>query len=230
MTVPERFGVVFDVDDTLYLEADYVRSGFRAVAELVATGGEISSDEAFDFLIGCFERGVRGNTFDLLLKQRPGLDARFGVSSLVEAYRNHRPQIDFVPGMRELIDDLRARGALLAAITDGPLQSQSRKVEALGLAAFMDPVVLTDRWGREFWKPHPRAFELVAKQWAIPAGRLAYVGDNPGKDFVAPNRLGWSTVRLRLPGQVRVDLEPPDAGHAPGVTVSSIEELELSLG
>ena len=27
--------VAFDVDDTLYLERDYVRSGFRAVAERV---------------------------------------------------------------------------------------------------------------------------------------------------------------------------------------------------
>jgi putative hydrolase of the HAD superfamily len=29
------------------------------------------------------------------------------------------------------------------------------------------------------------------------AARFLYVGDNPDKDFLAPNRLGWTTVMVR---------------------------------
>ena len=31
-------GIVFDLDDTLYLERDYVRSGFSFIADLMAKG------------------------------------------------------------------------------------------------------------------------------------------------------------------------------------------------
>jgi putative hydrolase of the HAD superfamily len=31
----------------------------------------------------------------------------------------------------------------------------------------------------------------------MPAERYVYVGDNPAKDFIAPNQLGWITIGLR---------------------------------
>ena len=59
-----------------------------------------------------------------------------------------------------------------------------------------DPVLFTDERGREYWKPHPWAFEQVMR--AHPAAvRFFYVGDNPAKDFIAPNGLGWTTVLVR---------------------------------
>lgn len=222
-------GIVFDIDDTLYLEADYVRSGFRSVSRFLAQGGAVSFAEAYAYLEGCFERGVRQNTFDLLLEDMPQLGSQFEVRELVEAYRVHAPEIDFLPGMRELLEALRARGARLAALSDGFLESQRRKVAALELKRLVEHAVLTDQWGREFWKPNPRAFEHLAERWEIPAGRLAYVGDNPAKDFVAPNRLRWRTIRLRIPGQLRVDQQPPTEDHAPQVTVCSVDELDRSL-
>ena len=50
-----EYGVVFDLDDTLVWEQDYVRSGFRAVAQSVA-GAVCSEGEAFGLLWGRFER------------------------------------------------------------------------------------------------------------------------------------------------------------------------------
>ena len=222
-------GIVFDVDDTLYLEAEYVRSGFKAVARVVARTGAIGSAEAYDFLYGCFERGVRQNTFDLLFEKVPALQSRLEVRELVQAYRAHEPGIALLPGVGELLEELRIRGVGLGLITDGALESQERKVAALGLDKIVSQAVLTDHWGRNYWKPHPRAFEHIADAWKIPAERLVYIGDNPDKDFVAPNRLGWRTVRLRLPGQMRVDREPPTKEHAPGTTVSSVEDLTEAL-
>jgi putative hydrolase of the HAD superfamily len=50
------------------------------------------------------------------------------------------------------------------------------------------------------------------------------VGDNVTKDFVAPNRLGWRTVHLVLPGQVHAN-NPVAEGGAPDVIVKSVNEL-----
>ena len=208
--VTSALGVVFDLDDTLYLERDYVRSGFRAVAEDAARGTDILADDAFAFLWSAFLAGVRGSSFNDLLTRYPEMASQGGVPDLVRVYREHAPSIAYLPGMEALLNELRDLGVPLAVISDGPLVSQAAKAEALGVARYADPVVLTDAWGKAYWKPHVRAFETVAEAFGLPAERLVYIGDNPDKDFHAPAQLGWTSVRLRLPGQVRETL-PHDA-------------------
>lgn len=197
------FGVAFDLDDTLYLERDYVRSGFRAVADYATAGKAVAVDEAFAFLWNGFLEGVRGSSFNDLLARFPELAEHHTLADLVACYREHAPTIDYLPGIEALLLELRAGGVPLAVITDGPLSSQAAKAKALAVARYADPVILTDTWGRDFWKPHPRAFEAVAEAFGLPPERLVYVGDNPEKDFHVSTELGWTTVRLRQPEQVR---------------------------
>ena len=45
-----------------------------------------------------------------------------------------------------------------------------------------------------------RCFEEMAGRLGLQHSQLAYVADNPAKDFVAPNTLGWLTIRIRRPG------------------------------
>lgn len=220
-------GVAFDLDDTLYLERDYVRSGFRAVAEDAVGETSVPSDEAFRFLWDRFLAGARGRSFNDLLAEYPEIAARRGVSDLVRVYREHKPVIDYLPGAEALLQELQGLGVPLAVITDGPLASQAAKAEALGVARYADPVVLTDAWGQDFWKPHVRAFEHVAERFGLPHDRLVYVGDNPLKDFHAPTALGWRSVRLRLSGQVREKLEHDAV--PPTYEVGSVAELREAL-
>jgi putative hydrolase of the HAD superfamily len=98
--------------------------------------------------------------------------------------------------------------ASIAVISDGPIASQSRKVDALGLRRFADPLILTEIMGSAFRKPHPRAFRQVEK--SRPARLHVYVADNPLKDFTAPKQLGWTTVRVRRPGGLHRKMENSD--------------------
>jgi putative hydrolase of the HAD superfamily len=41
---------------------------------------------------------------------------------------------------------------------------------------------------------------LVQQQHEIPSGNIWYIADNPSKDFFAPRKLGWRTVRIRREG------------------------------
>ncbi len=224
-----KFGVAFDLDDTLYLERDYVASGFRAVAVLVATHTTVVADEVFAFLWDGFLEGVRGSSFDDLLTRFPEAAGRYTVPDLVSCYRDHRPLIGYLPGIEALLLELSAKEVGLAVISDGPLASQAAKAEALDVARYADPVILTDRWGKAFWKPHTRAFKAVAEAFALPPERLVYVGDNPEKDFHVSTTLGWTTVRLRLPEQVRYALAHET--YPPTHEVTSVRALrELLLG
>jgi putative hydrolase of the HAD superfamily len=189
--------VVFDLDDTLYLERDYVHSGFRAVGLWVQSEWGIEGFAARAYAL--FEEGMRGGIFDRVLQEIGIEPTPQRINPLVHAYRNHAPAIelseDARPTLMALSDKCR-----LACITDGPLESQSSKARALELDAWLDPIVFTAALGKGFEKPSRKAFEIVQAATATGPHGCVYVADNPAKDFQAPVALGWRTVRVRRSG------------------------------
>jgi len=186
--------VVFDVDDTVYLERDYVRSGFAAVG--VWADRWLGTSQFAERCFAAHEAGKRGQIFDAVLssyglKITPEL-----ITTLVSIYRVHEPNIKACPDAARTIDWMSGKFPM-AIITDGPAISQSRKVEALGLDRCMSPVILTELLGREFAKPNQRAFTEVER--IVGALRYVYIADNPAKDFIAPREMGWTTIRIRRP-------------------------------
>lgn len=222
-----KHAIVFDMDDTLVWERDYVKSGFSAVAQAVTCEG-LSEDEAFEYLWTKFGEGERGDLFDQLLRTYPAAAMETTVGALVEVYRAHPPSIALSEEIADLLADLRGR-ARIALISDGPLISQQAKVDALGLSEICDPIVLTDVWGKAYWKPHERPYETVMEALEVDPENLVYVGDNPSKDFITARKLGWHTIRLRSTLQLRHHHEAPHADYAPDEEVESIEELAIRL-
>ncbi|MGH2747956.1 MAG: HAD family hydrolase [Actinomycetota bacterium] len=214
MTNPSACAV-FDIDDTLYLERDYVRSGFESVGRWVEHN--LGLPGFFEDAWGAFERGARGRIFDLVLAARGIQTSPEVIGTLVDVYRTHRPTIELIPDARACLEAMQTRFAL-AIVTDGPLESQRAKVQALGTDRWVETTVLTAELGTGFAKPHERAFQLVEAASGWKGERCTYVADNPAKDFAGPKSLGWRTVRVRRPGALHlhrpsgadVDLELPD--------------------
>ena len=201
--------LVFDLDDTLYLEREYVRSGFEAVGAWAARHLGITdfSDRAWRL----FEGGHRGVVFDVLLRESGWNPSPVLIAQMVEVYRTHSPRISALPDAIDCLSSFHGTG-ILALISDGPPTSQQLKLRALKLEQFFDIVIFTGVWDQTFAKPHPRSFELVAKlaPWDR---RFIYVADNPGKDFIAPAALGWKTVRVRRPSGLHAHVDAlPGAG------------------
>ena len=104
---------------------------------------------------------------------------------------------------------------------DGAPDSQAAKVDALGLARWFDPIILTGATPA-YRKPATAGFAAIAESWTMAGSALAYVADNPRKDFEGPRALGWRTVRLRTEGQVTRAYEPTHAGQRADVEVRDI--------
>lgn len=190
-----KFVYVFDLDDTLYLERDYIRSGFRHVGELAAAryGLQDMAERAWTL----FEQGVRGNTFNLLARELSLPDE--AVELFVAEYRQHEPKIELLGDAQCFLDRLPVDVVGTGIITDGDSMGQWRKIRALGLDERVDHVVVTADHGISWAKPSEYAFRLVETKFAPSELEFVYFGDNPTKDFQAPHRLGWRTVRLRRP-------------------------------
>lgn len=200
--------VVFDVDDTLYLERDYARSGFAAVGRWARD--ELKIDDFASHAWTKFEAGVRRTIFNEILDEF-GVDSeRDLIGEMVRIYRSHEPDIELLPDAARCLDALATKFQL-AALTGGPLVCQKAKVRALSLEPRLDPIVYARQWGVEFDKPHRRSFEELEKLCGFSGDELVYLADNPHKDFVGPNELGWKTVRVRRPGSLHQDVTAEDS-------------------
>ena len=213
---------VLDLDDTLYPERDYVRSGFAAIDSLVQ--GRLGFQAFGDACWESFLQGGRGRIFDAVLQSRYGrVDAEL-VRDMVHAYRVHKPAIDLHSDARRFLERAGNLGCPLALITDGPLESQRAKIDALALQKRFSPIVLTAELGAYKSKPHPAAFELVQASFG-PGQRFVYVADNPQKDFVAPNQLGWISIRIQRQGGLYSLATAPTPAHAPRHTIASLDDV-----
>lgn len=188
--------IVFDLDDTLYKEREYQRSGFLAVIEWAqSVYGKLnektlqrlcaSSDANADFLSEVC------NVLKLPLTVK---------DSLLWVYRLHDPKISLGDEVKELLRHINARFHV-GILTDGRSASQRLKVKALGLDDY--PLYISEEYGEE--KPSMLRFKKVMNDF--PGMNYVYVGDNPAKDFIAPNCLGWKTIGVRDDGS---NIHPQD--------------------
>ena len=180
-------GVIFDLDDTLYNEKQYVKSGFNAIAKY------IEKPEAADELWNYFENNEPA--IDSYLEKIARSDLK---DECLKIYREHEPDITLNDGVKELIDSLRSEGVKIGIITDGRPIGQRNKIKALGLESLVDDIIVTDELGGEqFRKPCDIAFRIMQRRWRIPFEQLVYIGDNIHKDFQAPKQLGmqWTLFK-----------------------------------
>ena len=218
--------MVFDLDDTLYKEQDYLLSAYREIAERI--GGreseelrvkseELRGDRIFDQMLRWRQEGE--NVFQCLIDTY-GLDMT--VDDLLTVYRSHVPAIRLDEETNHLLDYLH-RIAVIGLITDGRSLTQRHKIEALGLSAYMDEedILISEETGHE--KPSEVPYRHFMTHYPA-CTYYYYVGDNPAKDFVAPDRLGWTSICLLDDGR---NIHPQELAGVNGIwKVEHISEIE----
>ncbi len=198
--------VAFDLDDTLYDELDYCRSGFAAVAEFISWQREgISPERIFSTLWNQFADGNRSRTFNAALDEvGASYDDKF-IGELINVYRKHVPKIELPEESRDVLCKLHGKYSL-GLLTDGFLPAQRLKVQALGIERYFECIVYTEELGREFWKPSVAGFEKLMETLNVSPEAVAYVADNAKKDFISPNKFGILSIQLIRPSRIHTEL------------------------
>ncbi len=219
--------IVFDLDDTLYSEKDFVLSGFQAVADWASLNLEISQERGYATLCQLYNEGVRNNTFDRWLEIHQIERAEI-VPKLLDVYRQHLPNITPFAETIDLLTTLD-RSYQIGLVSDGYLEVQQRKWAALKLDSCFDAVVFSDKLGRANWKPSTAPFELVLQQLNVSPQMSVYIGDNPRKDFLGARQLGMSTIQFRHSESEYGHLPPPSLAHHPDLIADSFAEVLISI-
>jgi putative hydrolase of the HAD superfamily len=237
--------VIFDIDDTLYLKGDYVRSGFRAIARWLATqntqhdgrslkwaltDGEWdlwneyhnAPEQAFNRYVAKWRQ--RNPTSKLLPEEMAGI--------MAEIYCGHQPEIQPCSDVVNALSVL-ARNSLLAVFGDGDPKRQKRKLDALGLSHFFAQAVFTGD-NPSWQKPQPDGFSALAETLGLRPSECIYVGDDPELDFAGPQKLDMRTVRVRRLGGLH-ESEEPESGFGPELTLTNLSGLpdvvrEMNVG
>lgn len=173
--------VVFDLDDTLLNEIDYLKSAFLEIALFVDSENKL----LYSQMLGWYEN--KDNVFDKIIEIYPNQV----LEQLIFNYRNHIPTIQFTEETINLLKDLKKQNCILGIISDGRSITQRNKLLNAGQFDLWDKVIISEEFGSE--KPceeNYKEFDVFGK------ADYYYIADNTKKDFIAPNKLGWTTVCL----------------------------------
>jgi putative hydrolase of the HAD superfamily len=214
--------IVFDLDDTLYPEREYVRSGFRAVGEWAEQRLGISQAIVRAELQALFDADFRGDTFQWWLSEQ-GLPESLLVE-MVGIFRTHTPRITLYPDAQRALEDLRPRYRF-GLVTEGRRANQEAKVRALGLERWLSAVVILGEEDSAEWKPSRKPFDRVLGMLSVAGGEAVYVGDNPRKDFRGAREAGMATIRIRRPEGLHAQDEPATLADAPDREIGSLEQV-----
>lgn len=207
--------IAFDLDDTLYREADYVDACLRNVAAALPDPAG-----AYEAMSGT------ADPYRALTETFPGCG--MSLERFLEIYRSTAPaSLPLRPDARRLLDILTERGIPIYLITDGRPEGQRNKIKALGLDGIFAPdhIIVSGETGYDKRTPMPFAIAMMRED---APRRWIYVGDNPAKDFRWPNLMGWDTVMLLSPRGTTVHsqaLSPEPTEYTPRRIITSLDQL-----
>jgi putative hydrolase of the HAD superfamily len=209
--------VVFDLDDTLFDEMEFVKSGYLEIANFLNATFGVDKTLTYNRLIDLFELD-RKRVLNRLCSE-----LNIEVSDiLIKLYRYHQPTISLKSDVNGILSELK-KSFKLGILTDGDPVTQRNKFIALGLQNHITTFVCTGELGEEFSKPHPRGYKEVAKKLDCSDQEMIYIGDNPNKDFYISTELNIVTVQLLSNGLYQNDAYR--GGVHPHYKIHSLLEL-----
>lgn len=188
--------IVFDLDDTLYNEIEYVKSGFSEVSKFFADKYDLNEEDFFDIMMENLNRYGRGKVFDNALSHF-NISNRSNIKKSISIYRTHIPNIKLPQESKSVIEHYKTLDTPMYIITDGNKTVQYNKVKALNIEKDFSKVFITHRYGIRFSKPSPYCFEKISKIEKVSYEDIVYIGDNINKDFIGIKPLGIRTIRIK---------------------------------
>ena len=186
--------IIFDLDDTLYNEIEFVKSGFKSVAYYLSKKTQYSQNFIYLELLKIMNKNGRGQVFNIFVKQF-NLKSYY-INKCISNYRLHKPKIQIAYKVKKILYNLRKLNYPLYIVTDGNKIVQNNKIVSLGLKKYIKKIYITHRYGKIYAKPSTYCFKLIKKIEKVKWNQMIYIGDNPKKDFINLKPLGMRTIRI----------------------------------
>lgn len=214
---------IFDLDDTLISEKEYIKSGFEVISDKISKDYNLNKESIYRNLITIFEEDSK-KVFNKLLER---YDIKYNVDyikNLVHIYRNHTPNIRLYDDAKLILNHLKKKNIKIGLITDGYKESQRKKIKALNLDKYFDYIIVTDELGKEYWKPSSVPYIKMKERFKCEFNEMVYIGDNIEKDFITAKKLGIYTVQIIREDGIYRNREIEEK-YKSNVQIKSLKEL-----
>jgi putative hydrolase of the HAD superfamily len=210
---------VFDLDDTLFPEIDFLRSGFKNIAAKLAP---LIHTDIYEEMWRRYQSGE--NVFGWIISQYHTSVPHITIDWLMKEYRDHIPDITLNKDAARFLNHLTLLSIPAGLITDGRSITQRNKLKALRLENYFSDIIISEEFGSE--KPDERNYRYFQDKY--PGGDFYFFGDNTAKDFIAPARLGWFTICLKNKG-THIHTQTFSSQPYPALVIASFDEIQLVL-
>jgi HAD superfamily hydrolase (TIGR01662 family) len=178
MEIPLTFkAYLFDLDNTLYDERDYLFPAYHEIGNLAETAENRNQREIAGYLIETFQREGRTNLFDKMIS---AFDLKtISLDDCLRVMRNLKPggTIKLFPGVITLLKELFEKNKIVAVVTNGNVEQQKNKVRLidwLGLDKGIE-FIYANEHGK---KPSPASIQYFLNAFSISPSEAVYVGDS----------------------------------------------------
>jgi|LakMenE18May11ns_1017448.scaffolds.fasta_scaffold9681382_2 putative hydrolase of the HAD superfamily len=211
--------LIFDLDDTIYNEKEFIFNGYKAVANFFYKKIKIYKKKyIFEYLKYQYLLKGREKIFDKFL-MKFGIFNKKNLNLCIKLYRYNNFKLFFKTSFKKIFKKYNKK---IYLVTDGNWLVQKNKVRNLKINNFFKKIFYTGFYGPRYFKPSLMCFIKIKELEGCNWSDLLYIGDNPFKDFVLIKQKGIKTVRV-LNGRyknVKVDRKY-DAEYS----IKSINEL-----
>jgi len=185
--------LIFDLDDTLYPEITYVKSGLKEVSLFLYNNFDIDKELAYLEMYQFLRIHGRGKIFDNILITHD-IFTKKNLNKCISVYRKHKPKIELYKDAKECIR--RFKNFKKYIVTDGNIIVQRNKIKSLDLNSSFEKIIPTYQYGISFSKPSLNCFNMILSYENTKPENMIYIGDNPYKDFINLKKIGVKTIRI----------------------------------
>jgi HAD superfamily hydrolase (TIGR01549 family) len=177
--------IVFDLDNTLYNEKDYLFAAYIEVDKYLNQKYNIKPKDAFQFLVDRFNRFGRKNLFNKLIKQYNLPEET--ISDLLVLLRNVKiiQKIELFPEMEELLVLLKKNEKQLYILTNGNVNQQKNKIDQIDWKGVSN---ICFRFANEIEpKPSPKGINRILSDHNLSNNEIVFIGDSHEDEECATN-------------------------------------------
>jgi len=211
----ELKAVIFDMDNTLF---DFIEAQLSACKAVTSRLGVGSKYDLFDYFLQDPRRFEDHSNIADYMRDR-GLYDRETYGECCGIYDEAKMEaIVPYPGVKEVLEELRARGVRLAVVTNASNGNALARLNRAGLAGLFDAVVSAEMTKR--MKPEPDSIMLALELLRAKPEEAVLVGDSLSRDIAAGIELGMRTVYAEYG-----DRNLQEEGHEPDHRIQDIRDL-----
>jgi phosphoglycolate phosphatase-like HAD superfamily hydrolase len=178
---------IFDLDNTLYNEEDYLFQAYRAIAEKF-TGilPCFSRDELFAIIIGIYREQGRDKLFDKFL-DKIGLDKNY-IPECLKILRTFNPEepLKIYDEVRHVLGEIKKRNKKVFILTNGNVDQQKNKILHISWEGLNENISFV--YANEIEpKPSPAGVYFILEKTGIKRDITIIIGDSERDRLCAYN-------------------------------------------